>query len=123
MCALHARPQEVFMRTTAMSYAWAVNPKSEVHIEAGINDVQLDRMKTEYPCQTSSGCYDPGHATHDQCPVVVQLTAEQVRKQIVLLQDGLLGRGEHMCCVCWKHKYVTVLQLGLQGLSSLGSGT
>jgi hypothetical protein len=65
-------------------YSWVAAPiatvsKPLVKVEAGINDVQLDRR-----------------AQDGTCPVV-QLSKAEVKSQIRLVRSGLLGRG---ACVC-----------------------
>lgn len=90
------------MRATALSYAWGVSSEGVVPVEAGVNDVQLDSLVTQL--HSHQGMYVQGNEKgplqyHQQlktdaaCPNI-RLSCEDVQQQIVLLQDGLLGRGE-----------------------------
>jgi hypothetical protein len=77
--------QDVFTRATMHEYSWlpgttSGNPNENAPaVEAGITDTQLDKQMA---------------GAAGTCPIV-QLSKEDLRSQIQLLPDGLLGRG--MC--------------------------
>jgi hypothetical protein len=75
--------QDVFTRATMHDYVWLLGTPTEdpdndaPAIEAGISDAQLDKQMA---------------ANGGMCPIV-QLSKEDLRSQIQLLPQGLLGRG------------------------------
>lgn len=98
--------QEVFTRATAFSYTWGITCPGLVPVEAGVNDLQLDSMMVDAKEAASSQVISQSAANQATKVVsceapIMQLTKEDVRQQIVLLQDGLLGRGEHRMVCLW----------------------
>ncbi len=79
------------MLATAQNYTWieAASLAGPLQaVEAGVNDTQLDRM-----LQKGSVALQGAPL---YCPAV-QLSKDELRQQVQLLSDGLLGRGE-LCC-------------------------
>jgi hypothetical protein len=92
-------PQEVFSRITAREYTWATPKQSAAAgapVEASINDTELDKLLA---AGGAGGTTLTALRVVTQSPVV-QLTAKQVREQIKLLPDGLLGRGTRLSSAC-----------------------
>jgi hypothetical protein len=71
-------------------------------VEPGVNDVALDalvaRVAAAGEAQAGTTAGGPGTgATPTACPIV-QLSAQELRDQVHLLRDGLLGKGALLRC-------------------------